>query len=464
MMSSLVQNYPKAFSVTFSELSRWDPNSFHGIQWHWPSSLMAPIGSVLSQRKEKVDRSTNGFHDLMPVTIHFDGSIEPRKISGDKEYSMELFWARPGDIVASKIDLKNGAVAIVPNSWNKAVVTNHFAVYEPDLERLDQKYFHLLIQTKFFKQHLWRNKVGAEGRKEVKLNFFESLEIPLPPLPVQKKIVAHLESAKQKIEFQLYKISKAESEISKEILASAEVQINPGVQLPKVIAKYFEELDRWGVEFNRYSWTLKNLIIGSLYDCKPLSDFAWVNPPTELTLNISDRVSFIPMEAVDDKEGRIVAPQERRVEQVNKGYTRFQEGDVLWAKITPCMQNGKSAIARNLINGIGFGSTEFHVIRSKNTSIIRNEFIHIILRLTEIRKAAMRYFVGSAGQQRVPKDFIEGLCIPIPPLQVQLDILDKVGVEKSKIEKERSDMRLQKVALEKHMDQIILGIRRVEDI
>ncbi len=149
---------------------------------------MAPIGCILRPRKEKVDRSNNGFANLMPVTIHFDGSIEPRKVSEDKEYTMELFWARPGDVVASKIDLKNGAVAIIPDDWDKAVVTNHFAVYEPNLERLDPKYFHLLIQAKFFRQHLWRNKVGAEGRKEVKLKFFESLEIPIPSLPVQQRL------------------------------------------------------------------------------------------------------------------------------------------------------------------------------------------------------------------------------------------------------------------------------------
>jgi len=91
---------------------------------------MVAIGSVLEMRKEKVDRSANRFNDLMPVTIHFDGSIEPRKVSEDKEYTMELFWARPGDIVVSKIDLKNGAVAIIPDGWDQVVVTNHFAVYK----------------------------------------------------------------------------------------------------------------------------------------------------------------------------------------------------------------------------------------------------------------------------------------------------------------------------------------------
>ncbi|NTV51251.1 MAG: hypothetical protein HGA69_00235 [Desulfobulbaceae bacterium] len=194
-MGEATQTFPKAFAVRFEQINRWDPNSFHRINWHGPGSVMATIGSVLNMRKEKVDRSANEFNDLMPVTIHFDGSIEPRKVSEDKEYSMELFWAQPGDIVVSKIDLKNGAVAIIPNGWGKVVVTNHFAVYEPDLEKLDPRYFHLLIQATFFKEHLWRNKVGAEGRKEVKLDFFEALEVPIPPLPIQQKIVVHWEAA-----------------------------------------------------------------------------------------------------------------------------------------------------------------------------------------------------------------------------------------------------------------------------
>ena len=198
MMGDEGHSFLKAFTVTSSALTRWDPNSFHTIKWHWPSSVMATVGTVLTPRKEKVDRTAYGFADLMPVTIHFDGSIEPRQVNEEKEYTMDLFWARPGDVVASKIDLKNGAVAIIPHDWDKAVVTNHFAVYEPRLDRINPKYFHTLIQAAFVRDHLWRNKVGAEGRKEVKLDFFEAMEIPIPPLLVQRQIEAYWEAAWQK--------------------------------------------------------------------------------------------------------------------------------------------------------------------------------------------------------------------------------------------------------------------------
>ena len=245
MIGEAVHSFPRAFAVTFSQVNRWDPNSFHGINWHWPSSVMSPVGSVLKPRKDKVDRSANGFTDLMPVTIHFDGSIEPRKVSEDKEYTMELFWARPGDIVVSKIDLKNGAVAIISDDWDKVVVTNHFAVYEPDLEMLVPKYFHLLIQAKFFKDHLWRNKVGAEGRKEVKLDFFESLEIPLPPLPVQQKIVAHWEAVTSKVNDLLTRASQLPNNLEQDVLGELGLKKKNTKPMLKVMVSGWAELTKW---------------------------------------------------------------------------------------------------------------------------------------------------------------------------------------------------------------------------
>ena len=104
----------------------------------------------------------------------------------------------------------------------------------------------------------------------------------------------------------------------------------------------------------------------------------------------------------------------RQVAEVEKGYTYFQEGDVLFAKITPCMENGKCAIAKRLVNGIGFGSTEFHVIRPKES--VTSEWIYYYLRQETTRKKAKRSMTGSAGQKRVPSLFLQDVEIPLPPL------------------------------------------------
>ena len=100
---------------------------------------------------------------------------------------------------------------------------------------------------------------------------------------------------------------------------------------------------------------------------------------------------------------------------VNKGYTRFLNGDVLWAKITPCMQNGKSCVVTGLPNGVGFGSTEFHILRPR-TPEVSEKFVMEFVSQEKLRQFAVYAFTGSAGQQRVPAAFLESL--PFPALSI----------------------------------------------
>jgi type I restriction enzyme S subunit len=157
---------------------------------------------------------------------------------------------------------------------------------------------------------------------------------------------------------------------------------------------------------------------------KPLGDVCAINPK----LAASERpaagaeVTFVPMAAVDEVSGTIVRPERRRYSEVAKGYTPFREKDVLFAKITPCMQNGKAAIARNLCAGLGFGSTEFHVLRP--CSDLLPQWVFAFIRQPPFRSAAEASFTGSAGQQRVPADFLKKFPIPVPPLAEQERIVE----------------------------------------
>jgi type I restriction enzyme S subunit len=123
--------------------------------------------------------------------------------------------------------------------------------------------------------------------------------------------------------------------------------------------------------------------------------------------------SFVPMAAVGEEQGAITDMQIRPYQEVKRGYTYFEEGDVLFAKITPCMENGKAAIARDLLDGIGFGSTEFHRLRPGNE--VTPKWIHLFVRQQSFRDEAASHFRGSVGQQRVPKKFLENRLIPVPP-------------------------------------------------
>ncbi|HHW12730.1 MAG TPA: hypothetical protein GXX33_06990 [Firmicutes bacterium] len=159
-----------------------------------------------------------------------------------------------------------------------------------------------------------------------------------------------------------------------------------------------------------------------------LGDVCEINPPKQQMLDMFEgkEVSFVSMSSVDEN-GNINVSDIRPFSDVSNGYSYFIENDVLFAKITPCMENGKGAIARGLKNGIGVGSTEFHILRA-NEEKITSEWIYRFLSLPRIRKLAEKNMIGSAGQKRVPKSFLENVKIPLPPLNVQkniTNILDK---------------------------------------
>ena len=145
-----------------------------------------------------------------------------------------------------------------------------------------------------------------------------------------------------------------------------------------------------------------------------------LNPvKSELDIPEDTLVSFIPMEAVNfDKN--LTLTEERNLDEVYKGYTYFKNGDVVLAKITPCFENGKSAIAQNLTNGIAFGTTELHVLRSQDS--INNHFLYYLIKSDSFMKIGESEMYGAGGQKRVPEEFIKNFLIALPPYYEQTAI------------------------------------------
>lgn len=158
-----------------------------------------------------------------------------------------------------------------------------------------------------------------------------------------------------------------------------------------------------------------------------LGDVCIINPKGK-SLDDDCDVSFVPMQSVSE-DGTVDVTTIRKYGEVKKGFTNFQDGDILFAKITPCMENGKGCIANGLKNGMGFGSTEFHVLRPKS-ELVTSEWIFYLTSWPEFRKECEKNMTGSAGQKRVPKTFLENYQIDIPSLDEQDRItaqLDKVS-------------------------------------
>ena len=156
-----------------------------------------------------------------------------------------------------------------------------------------------------------------------------------------------------------------------------------------------------------------------------LADIAEINPgllKTEAADSLD--VTFVPMLAIEAETGKIDVSATRNFSQVKKGYTAFQEGDVLFAKITPCMENGKMAVVPALTNGLGFGSTEFHVLRPR--AGIEARFIYYFVSSLRFRHSAEHNMTGAVGQRRVPTKYLSEEIISLPPAQEQTRIVAKI--------------------------------------
>jgi len=152
---------------------------------------------------------------------------------------------------------------------------------------------------------------------------------------------------------------------------------------------------------------------------KKLKFVAAINPSRDshkLDEN-ADSVVFLPMEAVGE-DGSFRQDTFKALADVQSGYTYFEQDDVLLAKITPCFENGKATVLTNLITPVGFGSTEFHVIRPQQDLTI-SRFLFYTVKSELFLRLGEGVMVGSAGQKRVPTDFLTEFPLPVPSVEEQ---------------------------------------------
>ena len=170
-------------------------------------------------------------------------------------------------------------------------------------------------------------------------------------------------------------------------------------------------------------WRLENGVSDESWEEKLLGDVCTVNPKKIDAKKLDDNleVSFVPMAAVSDVLGEIVNHEVKNLQDVRTGFTNFSKGDVIFAKITPCMENGKSAIVGPLVNDIGYGSTEFYVLRCKEE--LNNKYLYHMVRNTTFRAEAKAVMTGAVGQQRVPKTFLQEYQLLLPTLPEQHEIV-----------------------------------------
>ena len=186
----------------------------------------------------------------------------------------------------------------------------------------------------------------------------------------------------------------------------------------------------------------------------PLTEAVELNPrPDRNALPDNLEVSFVPMAAVEAATGRLAASAIRPFGEVKKGYTVFREGAVLFAKITPWMENGKMAVARDLRNGVGCGSTEFHVLRPRPG--VDPHYVYYFVSNARFRAEAAHHMTGAVGQKRVPAAFLQQCLVPLPDLDTQRRIVAEIDKQFSRLDEAVANLRRVKVNLKRYKAAVL---------
>jgi type I restriction enzyme M protein len=164
----------------------------------------------------------------------------------------------------------------------------------------------------------------------------------------------------------------------------------------------------------------------SVYEMLSIGEVCEISPKKSSIKHLDGNleVSFVPMEDLQGEDPNFTACKIKRLDEVYSGYTYFEDNDVLVAKVTPCFENKKSGVARNLVNGIGFGSSEFIPLRCGEK--ILPDFLYRFVSQDRFIERGIENFRGTSGLRRVPKEFVSDYKIPLPPIEVQQQIVDEL--------------------------------------
>lgn len=400
------------------------------------------IGSLITRVKEPLVVKDEKYYKRITIKTKGQGIVLRNELKGDLITTKKQFYVHAGQFSISKIDARNGAFGIIPYEAENAIITENFWVFNIQENLLMKEYLLLILSSNYFTKKWQTISNGSGNRLYLDNTLFLKTLIPIPPVEEQKIII-------QKYQETIAQARQLEKQAEDEN-NSFDCYIFKTLGIKEIIKKKkSNSILNTSSFFNLYNWDVKHaiknenpqtLLKSCVYKNIPIKMAFEINPSTQIPKEL-DEITFLPMECISDIYGSVL--EKRTIAANTKGYTKFKDNDVIFAKITPCMQNGKCAVVKDLKHGFGMGSTEFHVFRAISKDVIP-EYLHALLRTQMLRKAAMNYFTGSSGQQRVSSEFIENLYIPLPPLTIQKEIIyniDQIKIQIEKIRKQAQELR-----------------------
>ncbi|MCY4653867.1 MAG: hypothetical protein OXC95_11965 [Dehalococcoidia bacterium] len=439
------------FAVRLSTLNgRLDPHyhhpSFSRLVEHIKSIGSNSLDALIQYSNETWNKSDGRFTELFPY-IEISGvglgtneyQVTQTHISEAPSRARQV--VRTGDILISMTRPHRGAVARILPEDDGAIASTGFAIVRHvDANQIDREYLRNCLSVPFGSDQMLMRSSGGSYPAIIK-DELSLVLIPHVPLKRQRQLANAMEEAWHSRRAKLAEADALLEGIGDFVLDT--LMVTPLIEDSRqVFGVKVYNLKTLSLGPQSYAPVLQqflNELRKNPSVSKPLSAYVGINPRANTSgIDDNDLVGFVPMEAVSHRATGEYAAVHRPLREVKKGFTPFRNGDILWAKITPCMQNGKIFIADALPNGVGYASTEFHVLRvwSKDVS---TEFVKEFLSQVTLRRLATFVFTGTAGQQRVPPEFIAGLPFPALPLEQQNEIVESIKSVRGKARRLRTE-------------------------
>ncbi len=367
----------------------------------------APAGDFPFVKVSDISKAVKENNSIIESANNYLSTSDAQKIGAKVFPSETVIFAKIGEALR----LNRRAICRRP-----ILADNNVMGLIPNIKRIKSKYLFYFMQTIDLSKYSQATTLPSVRKSDI-----ESIPLPLPTLQDQERIVAKIEELFTQLDAGTAALKRAQAGLKRYkasvLKAAVEGRLVPQDPSDEPAEEMLRRLGKKPLDGNNLTELPKGWCWTRIGDITTLNS----RDPNIKNLPDDYEISFVPMAAVDSKRGTITTQQARKIIEVRKGFTQFTEGDVIFAKITPCMENGKAAIAKNLLNGFGFGSTEFHVLRP--TSILNSDYLFHFVRQENFRRDAKAHFSGTAGQLRVPIKFISDYFFPLPPKRVQEEIV-----------------------------------------
>ena len=312
-----------------------------------------------------------------------------------------------GEFLIANVGAYAGLILQMPSINYKATLGPNMMMAKFN-ERVLNRFMVHLGQSEYIKQQFSLKANSSSAQPKLNKEDFRSIKFLLPPIEEQEKIVEFLDKKTSEIN-ELIEEKEKLIELLKEkreaIITEAVTKgLDKNVNMKDSGVEWIGEIPEQWEKFR-----LKNICT--------------INPnKSELNIEKDIFVSFVPMENI--KDGEIDLSLIKKVNEVYSGYSYFRDGDIIMAKVTPCFENGNIAIAENMNNAVGFGTTELHVLRTN--SKVDNRYLYYLIKENGFKTKAISSMYGVGGLKRTPTEFISNFVVYIPKIKEQLEIVEYI--------------------------------------